>query len=144
MAATTTIKKLTLVVAVVLALLAAVAPAMAAEGVPSGQQVNGKFVLVLGGSSGSGAPVHAGQTYFVSQRGLDTDPTAPICTTSRPTGMAQACHVDRNVLPFAGTEGHRLSYRIWMRDDKAGKVTTIKSGSRYIHDGMVIGAKYGF
>jgi hypothetical protein len=147
MAATTIRKRALVLVAAVVALLVAAVPAMASTTAGSQSASNqdaGRFVLVLGGSSGPGSPVHQGQTYYVSQRGLDADPTAPICTTGHPNTVAQACHVDRNVLPFTGTDGQKLSYRIWMRDDQTGEVTTIKSGSTHIYDGMVIRARYGF
>jgi hypothetical protein len=138
-------KKMAVLLAAMAMLLASALPAMATTGTSGGQQQdNGSFVLVLAGSSGPGSPVHQGQTYYVSQRGLDADPTVPICTTDRPNTVAQACHVDRNALPFAGIDGHELSYRIWMRDDRTSKVTTIKSGSTHIYEGVVIRARYGF
>jgi hypothetical protein len=132
----TQVKRFIILVAAMVMLLAAAVPAFAADG-QSARNVEGTFRLDISG------PLPKGQTFYVRQRGIDTDPTAPICTTTNNMGpLAQACVRGENDLPFVAPKGADIRYTIYRYDPKTGQKQVLARGEEIMRRNIVLGAGY--
>lgn len=131
------VKRVSILVAALAMLLMIAVPAFAAGGSQPGKQVEGTFRLNLHG------PLPKGQTFYVRQRGMDTDPTAPICTTAKSMShFAQTCARGENDLPFVAPKGTNLRYNIYRYDNKTGQREVLARGVEVVRRGSLIEASY--
>lgn len=130
------VKRFLILMAVMAMLLATAAPAFAADG-QSARKVEGTFRLDISG------PLPKGQTFYVRQRGIDTDPKAPICTTAKDMGhLAQACVKGENDLPFIAPKGTDIHYTIYRYDSKTDQKHVLAKDEETMHRNIVLGAYY--
>lgn len=133
----TLIKRIPVLVLALSMILVAVVPAFAADGSRTGRQVGGTFRVDLQG------PLPKGQTFYVHQRGMDTDPMASICTTTKTMGpMAQVCVRGDNDLPFVAPRGATIRYNIYSYDRQTGQKKILARGTEVMRRGSLIEASY--
>ncbi len=131
------VKTVSVLLAVLVMLLATAVPAFAAVSSQPGRQVDGTFRLDLHG------PLPKGQTFYVRQRGMDTDPTAPICTTAKNMSyLAQTCTRGENDLPFVAPKGTTIRYNIYRYDKRTGQKEVLARGIEVMRQGSLIEASY--
>ena len=100
--------------------------------------VQGSFQLTLNGH------VPEGQTFYVSQTGINADPQATICQTAYSSPSAgEFCKGGGavNTLPFSAPAG---SYTIYRYDAATDSTEAVSSGTAVAKEGLTIDASYTF